>query len=327
MLALTIGLFLLGGVIQLFASNKQTYRANSALGRIQENGRFALGLFSRSVRVAGFSGCSSANQIDNTLAGAPNWWQDFGTNFLLGFDGTQDLPVAASSSGAFANDRVPGTDAIVALGGGEVFFIVAHTPPASSFVLSTLNRSDGSALAIGDVLTVCNVGLTASTSLFAIDAIPAAATVQYVTPLLQTYGPESVMTEYTPTAFYIGTSVSGTGRSLYQFQLAGGVMAAQEMVEGVEDMQLFYGVDTNADSVIDQYADATTVANWANVLSVRVYLLISSHDEDNLLNQPQTYVFPPDIGASATVGQTVQATDRRIYQVFSTTVGIRNRLP
>lgn len=103
-------------------------------------------------------------------------------------------------------------------------------------------------------------------------------------------------------------------------------MVSQELIEGVQDMQIFYGEDTNGDRIVDQYVDANAVADWANVLSVRVNLLLVSL-ENNLANAAQTILFPADTGGAGTVGNSFAAGDRRIYQTFTTTIGIRNRLP
>jgi len=54
MVALLIGAFLLAGVIQIFIANKQTYRVQENLSRIQENGRFAVDYLSRYIRMAGY---------------------------------------------------------------------------------------------------------------------------------------------------------------------------------------------------------------------------------------------------------------------------------
>ena len=54
MIALVIGLVLIGGVIQIFVANNQTYRVTDNMSRLQENGRFALDALSRSIRIAGF---------------------------------------------------------------------------------------------------------------------------------------------------------------------------------------------------------------------------------------------------------------------------------
>ena len=72
MIALLIGTFLLGGVLQIFIGGKQTYRMQESLSRLQENGRFALDFIGRDVRMAGYWGClnrSSGDVFGETVGG------------------------------------------------------------------------------------------------------------------------------------------------------------------------------------------------------------------------------------------------------------------
>lgn len=59
MVALLLGAFLLAGVVQIFISNKQTYRVQQSLSRLQENGRFALDYLNRYIRQTGYVDRSS----------------------------------------------------------------------------------------------------------------------------------------------------------------------------------------------------------------------------------------------------------------------------
>src|SRR3990172_12930451 len=68
MVAISVGLILLAGVLQIFISSKQTYRVNDALARLQENGRYAMYLLSKDIRMAGFTGCGSAIPTVNVIA-------------------------------------------------------------------------------------------------------------------------------------------------------------------------------------------------------------------------------------------------------------------
>jgi len=53
MVAMVLGLLLVGGVVQVFQSGKASYRVQEGLGRLQENGRFADFYLSRVLRQAG----------------------------------------------------------------------------------------------------------------------------------------------------------------------------------------------------------------------------------------------------------------------------------
>ncbi len=48
------------------------------------------------------------------------------------------------------------------------------------------------------------------------------------------------------------------------------------IAEGVEDMQILYGIDSDADSVADRYMLVGNVVDWSQVVSIRVSLLINS---------------------------------------------------
>lgn len=119
--------------------------------------------------------------------------------------------------------------------------------------------------------------------------------------------------------------------------------STQERVEGVERMQILYGVDTDttADYVPNYYADAGTVAtaDWNKVVSVRVTLLLVTMD-NNLTDAPQPYTYngttapPPDVCSNNGVvvsalpcsSPNKQVQDLRIRRVFSSTIAVRNRL-
>ncbi|MCP3673843.1 MAG: hypothetical protein GY829_05160, partial [Gammaproteobacteria bacterium] len=92
-----------------------------------------------------------------------------------------------------------------------------------------------------------------------------------------------------------------------------------ELLQGVENLQISYGVDTNGDRVVDNYVAANAVGSWANVSSVRLNILISSLSDNvvNLGGNKQTYIFN---------GEDVTATDYRLRKEFTTTVAIRNLL-
>ena len=90
----------------------------------------------------------------------------------------------------------------------------------------------------------------------------------------------------------------------------------EELVEGVEDMQILYGLDSDGDQFPNQYFDADNVPDWGDVVAIRIMLLLRSLD-DFVTEDPQTYAFN---------GAQVTPNDRRIRQVFTTTIALRNRI-
>lgn len=354
LVALAISMLLLAGVTQLFVSSKQTYRANDALSQIQESGRFALDMLARDLRMAGATGCEETDEIANVLNDPTgNWWSHLADGPLLGFDaGVNSYGGVGSAftTGNAIGNRIPanadgnGPDALIVLksSGAEDYTIVSHNPTSAQFKLSGMHNIQD-----GDVLTVCD---TENTAIFQVTNANAAnvtivhnngtgtpgnctkglgypADCSSANGKAYQYGPDAVMVRYEPTAYYIGWSSAGEGRrSLYRRGLT--PAAAVELVQDVEDMQVLYGLDTNNDNAVDSYSTATAVQaanDWRSVRSVRISLLIRSRD-NNVTTATQAINYDAN-GDGTAEALTLDAADRRLRQVFTTTIGIRNRLP
>ena len=90
-----------------------------------------------------------------------------------------------------------------------------------------------------------------------------------------------------------------------------------EIAEGVEQMRITYGVDTDADNAADTYQTAAQVNsanNWNNVISVQINLLMATIDGVN--DRSQAYTFN---------GVTTTPADRKLRRQWDTFVTLRNR--
>ena len=67
MVAVTLSMILMAGVLSIFASSKVTYLSNEKTARLQENGRMALDMIVRDIRAAGYMGCAKAVPFNTTL--------------------------------------------------------------------------------------------------------------------------------------------------------------------------------------------------------------------------------------------------------------------
>jgi type IV pilus assembly protein PilW len=73
MIAMTLSLVIGAAVIQVFVSQRQTYRTQDDMARVQENARFAFEQIAQDVRQVGYWGCSRrANIINSTGESAFN---------------------------------------------------------------------------------------------------------------------------------------------------------------------------------------------------------------------------------------------------------------
>jgi len=105
-----------------------------------------------------------------------------------------------------------------------------------------------------------------------------------------------------------------------------GAAPPQELVEGVEGMQIKYGVDTSGDLEADTYVTADAVTDWTKVVSINIAILVRSVDENGTEIDRKSYALLG--GTTASGGATYGPfNDRRQRQIFSTTIAVRNVAP
>jgi len=88
--------------------------------------------------------------------------------------------------------------------------------------------------------------------------------------------------------YYIkpGTGFNNSGQHPMSLWKKSGLDAPVELIEGVEDLQLLYGEDTDEDGVPNQYVPAHFVINWQAVVTVRVTVVVNSIDNVGGLSVP-----------------------------------------
>ena len=98
---------------------------------------------------------------------------------------------------------------------------------------------------------------------------------------------------------------------------ASALHAPQELIEGIESMQILYGVDTSGDRLVDDYVKASAVANWNTVISLTIALLIRSV-EPNSITTRRAYVYPAryDARIRSTIATSARSTRRRSRSVI-----------
>lgn len=127
MLALALGLVVTAGIVQLFVGNNRTNQLITGQSRLQESARYALDFVSRSARNSGFYGCDPENdKIYNTLNA--NWGQMFELDLTVpvqGFDGTGNgNGIADWSPSLAALPRNVGGTAIIPANGIDITTLV-----------------------------------------------------------------------------------------------------------------------------------------------------------------------------------------------------------
>lgn len=288
MIAMLLGLILVGSALAIFTTNKRTYVTTENLGRVQENGRVAFELMSREVREAGGTPCSKKIPVANVLNNpGANWWSNW-TNPIKGYGGADDMVTPVIGVGVA--DRVTGTDGIELKSTFDSGATLVKQPSATSADFQVL---DSSGLQPADVVMVCDYR---QATILQITGVPNGTAVVHSQgagspgncskgmgfPTICTvngnpyvYQPNAIIAKLHATRWYIGNNARG-GRSLYQNAVNGGVAVAQEVTEGVRDMQLQYLLQGASDYVA---AASVGAGNWKNVIAVRINLTLEGRDK------------------------------------------------
>ena len=306
MIALAIGLVLTLGAIQIFVSSKQGYRANEALARIQENGRYALHFIKRDVRGAAFWGCAQDVEVNNAVDGS-GAGINLGGEALEGGDGGAGAPDTLTLRGATQSSSVNVTQAM-------------PNTAANLFLTSTDEYQAGDIMIVtdcesADIFMV--TGNNANNDNLQHNAGSGVNGVQNTTQdMSKAYTTDAV-------AFTVAEKTYRINNNTLERVVNG---SAEQLVDDIVDLQLSYGVDTDNNEVPNNYVtaaqiDANAGFDWGEVMSVRIQLLVRSR-EDGVVESPipQVWDFDGDGALDA-------APDRRMYQQFTATVGLRNRLP
>ena len=307
LVAMSLGVFLSGVAVFSYLGAKQGFIRDQQVARLQENGTLALRLLSRELAMAGFrAGALSAGPLTPPIAAdncagvgwALDWSEPllFHNNFAAtADDAEQALDVSACID---ARDVVPESDLVA-------FRRSAAEPSAAAGMTApslTPSRSMTWLLRVED-----------SRALEWLSLRPAALAAFAASNRRSSFW-EAVSRIYfvRPYARDIRDGVP----SLCIKTLAGTQVTTRCPVEGVEQMQLEFGVDSDGDGQVNRYVDVPPVGEGPAIIAARVHLLLRTVD-------------PVPVVARTTRFQLADATaelvdTRYVRRVFSATVPLRN---
>ncbi|MCC7411008.1 MAG: PilW family protein [Gammaproteobacteria bacterium] len=349
MVAIVVGLILVAGAISMLVTSKRTYTIQDDLGRIQENARFALEYLARDLRMAGYFGCAhSLTDVYNHVNSPAGSIFDT-TNPVEGYE--QDTAAWLPSGSVDVGAVSAGTDAITVryLEPSNVAVTVEMAQTGAPLTVTVNNGlKQGDVVAVSDctssdVFQISGPAGTAPSTAGTIEHDAGGATAPGNTNAVnpgcgganpncysKVYGTDAFIHKLAGYRYYVGTDANGNPALFREaIDVTGAPPTAApnavQLIDGVENMQISYGVDTSGDRVPDVYlpangssgtVDLTTAAGWNSVISARVVLLLRSPDTAGTDVDDRTY----------TVGTEVVGpfNDRRRRRVFGTTVLMRN---
>jgi len=311
LVSLLLGMFLSAGIVVTYLESKRNYATEEEMARIQENGRYTLNLLKRELMLAGFfGGYLSPEEIAVSSVNSDCASTDWALNASNAIELTNNHD---SNSAPVTN---VGTS-LSCLTGTEI--------QANTDVLS-IKRTAGEPSLRNGVLAD-NYTASADQKWY-LRIVDFGETLDWnklaASDLQDPNGPAApgVNVSYWEAyskVFYIRNYSDDPADGIPTLcvqSLEGDDMTAQCLVEGIEEMQLEFGIDTDLDGVANIYTAAPSSADMGNAVVARIYLLVRSIDTQAGYTNTKNY----------RLGQRTVAArnDGYLRRVFSTTVNIRN---
>jgi type IV pilus assembly protein PilW len=302
MVSMAIGLFLVGGALTIYVQGRATHEVNAKVAELQDNARLALDLLSGDVLLSDYWGRTDdaaaiarrAGDVLNPLPAAfepaADCYANYYVNVEVPVDGANDDQTgAANPFPACLPDaaRADATDVLV----------VRHAAATETARASILNN------------TLYLISNSMTGELFVGGQ-----------PLPSGYAADDPVNEMVTNAYYISpNSTLGNGiPSLRRMILGNGpAINDEELVPGVEDLQVQFGIDTDADGSVNSYVSPGSAAlAGARIVAVRVWLRLRTEKAEVGFTDDATYAY---------AGHSVAPADGVRRLVVSTTLELRNR--
>jgi type IV pilus assembly protein PilW len=286
MVAVTIGLLLMAGLTGVFVNSNQSRAEVEKANRQIENGRYAVQLLTDDLRLAGFyaefdpSVLSAPASLPNPCASSISDLKSALPLHVQGYDN-------GTGSATCLSDVRTGTDMLV----------VRHV---SSCVAGSM---DCDALTAGIPYfqaSLCanatELGSSSNSDFFALDTDTA-----NLTRHKRNCTTVADMRRYRTHIYFIANNDNSSDGipTLKRAELGASGFSIVPLVEGIENLQIEYGLDTDNNGTPDVYtADpnsynacsaATCVTNWQNVVSVKLHLLARNTEQSSGYSDNKTY--------------------------------------
>lgn len=352
LIGLLIGLFALGVMSQVFITTKHSNRVLLAETDLQENARFAFSIITNLVQKSGNLGCKTSNELNTKSLlnfdedtfrpwrGIEGWDAvntHYGDTYTTAVDALTLKTPTDHWSGASDSVLDSGISSVPSSDILKVWYISdssasVSTVSATEVTFPKTDIEQGDVVVLNDCKTLtllqvceCDTGdrTACSGTDERIDISPAACN----SPGNKAFDPMGInlgtahISKLEQAVFSIGKRDEKQSNisSLFIHRLGkdGKLGAREEILEGVESMQLQYGEDRNNDMSPDYYVSADEVQDWRNVVSIRIGLLMRSFRK-HLFTEPQIVNFN---GARVSI----EEGDSYLRRVYTSTVSLRNR--
>jgi type IV pilus assembly protein PilW len=317
MVSIAIGMLMVAGLAVLIASQSSSRSDLDRAGKMIENGRYSVQVLTTDAQMAGYWGELS------TTPSAPGSLPNPCDTSITSLQGAMGLHVQGYSSLSALTTDLSGC--LSNFKSGTDILVVRHAEPDTSALLTGANI-DLSKLVDG--VTYVQTGLDSATltNLSSVVALGNTASNATTFNLVKRDSTPANTRKMLVHIYYVAScsvcSPSSDGVPTLKRWELGATPTTITLAEGVENFQVDYGKDSDSDGAPDgDYVDgsAFSVADWSNVMSLRVHVLARSLDKSNEFTDAKKYKM-------GTAGEITPATADKQYRrhLFVQTVKLVN---
>lgn len=283
MVALTLSLLILAGMVALFANTSSARAEIDKASRQIENGRYALQVLSEDIRLAGYYGPLVLPPAVPASAPDPCSTVTADVNAAIGIPIQGYAPAASAAAPSCLQTAASGFVA------GTGVLVVRHASAASAptFTAGEFNIQSSGCAADG---TRYIVGTTSG--VFTLHTnVPNCKPPSTVAPV----APLFVRIYYVSSCSDPDCTAAGVTAvpTLKRMDVKPGGVVITPIVDGVENMQFDFGLDSDLNGSTETFTATTSppssVANLNNVMSIRAYVLARNTERTNGYTDTKTY--------------------------------------
>jgi len=306
MVAMFVGLILVGGTASVYLASKNSYLEVERMARLTQNGRFAVQLIAESIIHAGYTGELPAGSIEldsnlTVVAGTDC------TGAAAAYDVEHYMFAATSDANGDAfgcvDDAVPGTSVI----------LMKNVRP-----MKIIDSDDNGIVDSPEAITGTNTYIMANNLRGVMfDGADTAPSIEEGGDI-----PGGSAWIYQVQVFYIrdnGTGNPVLSRKMLAWNGAAMAFTTEDLITGVERLSFLFGSDSNADGEIDIYRTAANVPaiEWLNIGAIQINVLVRSETSDPRYTDDRVY----NLGGLGAIGP---LNDNFHRMVMQSTVSLRN---
>ena len=304
MVALVLGLLIVQAALSLFLSSSRNYGQDQKIAALQDEMRFAIAQLTQDVEMAGFW-APLLNPGNITLHADLTIGSDCGPTAVTRWMYTDLTPLAALDNVVSASAAAAG------------FQCIASSEIKLDTDVLSIKRVAGINM-VGQTLNANQIYLDANASSGTLFKQPATglgttlANVWAYQPVIYFIRPYSVRADENPLVPALCRKYLLSGPSTAP------TMSTECIASGVEDFQVEFGIDSNADGAVESFLSSPTATQLGQTSLLRVSLLIRSSSADNGYSNAKTY----------TLGNKAAFTpaDKYYRRVISSVIALRNPL-